>query len=129
MDILYEMACTNGLVLTREQAHQQFRGQRMADIVAWIAARLPHKTTNFEAEFTTRYRAASALRFRQGLLPLPGAYELLSRLTIPFGVATNGPREKVELTLSLTGLLPLVGDRIFCAYDIGIFVSVWALPS
>ena len=121
MDILYEMACTNGLVLTREQAHQQFRGQRMADIVAWIAARLPHKTTNFEAEFTTRYRAASALRFRQGLLPLPGAYELLSRLTIPFGVATNGPREKVELTLSLTGLLPLVGDRIFCAYDIGIF--------
>ena len=46
---------------------------------------------------------------------------LLSRLTIPFGVATNGPREKVELTLSLTGLLPLVGDRIFCAYDIGIF--------
>ena len=39
MDILYEMACTNGLVLTREQAHQQFRGQRMADIVAWIAAR------------------------------------------------------------------------------------------
>ena len=34
-------------------------------------------------------------------------------------VATNGPREKAELTLGLTGLLPHVGDRLFCAYEVG----------
>ena len=36
-------------------------------------------------------------------------------------MATNGPREKVLLTLEVTGLLPLVGDRIFSAYDDGLF--------
>jgi len=55
------------------------------------------------------------------LRPMPGAYDLLSKLRIPFGVASNGPREKVQLTLDLTGLLPFVGDRIFSAYDHGCF--------
>jgi beta-phosphoglucomutase-like phosphatase (HAD superfamily) len=34
-------------------------------------------------------------------------------------VASNGPREKTELSLSVTGLLPLVGDRIFSSYEVG----------
>jgi HAD superfamily hydrolase (TIGR01509 family) len=55
------------------------------------------------------------------LFPMPGAKELLSRLQIPFCIATNGPREKIELTLSLTGLRSFFGDRIFCAYDMGLF--------
>lgn len=121
MDILYEMTLALGVSLTRDEAHRMFRGARMSDNVAWIAARLPHAIANFETDFTREYRAASARRFQEELLPLPGARELLSRLTIPFGVATNGPREKVELTLDITGLRPFVGDRIYCAYEINSF--------
>ena len=93
----------------------------MADCVAWIAAQLPERQHDFDADFTRRVRAATEARFRQGLDPLPGARELLERLAIPFCVATNGPREKVELTLQLTGLRPLFGDRIFSAYEVGHF--------
>ena len=93
----------------------------MADITAWIGARLASRPDDFETAFTRRYRQTITQRFRENLSPMPGAVELLSTLKIPFGVATNGPREKVELTLDLTGLLPFVGDRIFSAYDQGHF--------
>ena len=52
---------------------------------------------------------------------MPGASELLSKLDVPFCVATNGPREKVELTLALTGLRAYFGEHVFCAYDTGFF--------
>lgn len=121
LDVLHELACAQGLQLTREQMHQQFRGVRMAYCVAWIAAQLPQAPTSFEADFTAQVRAAMAARFRQGLQAMPGAPELLARLQVPFCVATNGPREKVELTLGLSGLLPWVKERIFCAYEVGSF--------
>ena len=121
MDVLHEQACAAGLSLSREEAHRRFRGGKMAEIVAWIAAQLPHRSAAFETDFTHRVRQRQAERFRQALLPMPGAVELLSRLSIPFCIATNGPREKIELTLSLTGLRGFFGERIFCAYDKGYF--------
>ncbi len=121
LDVLHGLACAEGLRITREQTDARFRGARMADCVAWIAAQLPDRAHDFDADFTRRVRAATEARFRQGLDPLPGARELLARLTIPFCVATNGPREKVELTLQLTGLRPLFGDRVFSAYEVGHF--------
>lgn len=121
MDVLHEMAIALGLRLTRDEAHAQFRGVRMADIAAWIGAQVPDKPADFESEFTKKYRLTITQRFKENLSPMPGAVELLRNLEIPFGVATNGPREKVRLTLDLTGLLPFVGDRIFSAYDHGSF--------
>lgn len=121
MDVLYEMACAEGLKVTRERAHHQFRGARMAECVAWISKQIPAKPPGFEAEFIKRARAAMTVRFQQNLDPLPGAFELLKRLRIPFCVATNGPLEKAKLTLTLTGLYPLLDDRIYSAYETGLF--------
>lgn len=124
LDVLHEMACAHGLSLSRAQAHAQFRGVRMADIVGWIGAQLPVRADaadDFATDFTRRYRAAITRRFEAELAPMPGAVDLLARLALPFGVASNGPRAKVELTLRLTGLLPYVGERIFSAYDDGMF--------
>lgn len=121
MNILHEMACAAGVDFTRAEAHARFRGARMSDVAAWIGAQLADKPDGFEDEFTRQYRATLARRFREDLQEIPGAFDLLSQLRIPFGVATNGPREKVLLTLEVTGLLPLVGDRIFSAYDDGCF--------
>lgn len=121
MDVLHEMACAAGVEFTRAEAHARFRGARMSDVAEWIGAQLADKPEGFEEEFTRRYRATIARRFREDLREIPGAFDLLSQLRIPFGVATNGPREKVLLTLEVTGLLPLVGDRIFSAYDHGYF--------
>ena len=121
MDVIHEQASALGVVCTREQAHQQFRGVRMADCIAWIAAQLPQVPPGFAEDFARSVRAEQAKRFAQGLGVIPGAFELLRKLQIPFCVATNGPREKVELTLGLTGLRPFFPERIFSAYEVGVF--------
>jgi len=121
MDVIHEQASALGVVFTREQAHQQFRGARMADCIAWIAAQLPQVEHGFAEDFARKVRAEQALRFAQRLDVIPGAFELLGALQIPFCVATNGPREKVELTLGLTGLRRFFPEHIFSAYEVGIF--------
>ena len=63
MDVLHEMAVAEGVRFTREEAHRQFRGVRMSDIAAWIAARVPGAPADFAARFTARYREASTRRF------------------------------------------------------------------
>jgi HAD superfamily hydrolase (TIGR01509 family) len=121
MDVIHEQACAQGVVFTREQAHRQFRGVRMADCIAWIAAQLPGVPADFADDFARKVRAAQALRFAERLDVIPGAFELLGALKIPFCVATNGPREKVELTLGLTGLRRFFPEHIFSAYEVGLY--------
>ena len=121
LDVLHELTCSHGLRLSREQAHERFRGLRMANCISWIGSQLDNKPPGFEIDFMNEVRIATDARFRQGLRALPGAHELLQRIQMPFCVATNGPRNKVELTLGMTGLLPVFGERIFCAYEIGSF--------
>jgi HAD superfamily hydrolase (TIGR01509 family) len=119
--VLHQMIGELGIDITAAQARQQFLGVRMADCVRWIGSQLAVKADDFDADFTARLRNATELRFRQGLSAMPGAHDLLARLQGPICVATNGPREKVELTLELTGLRRYFPEHIYCAYETGYF--------
>ena len=44
--------------------------------------------------------------------------DVLSGLQLPYCVASNGPLEKLELTLGLTGLKRFFEDRVYSAYTI-----------
>lgn len=125
MDVLYDEGRALGLDITRAQAHEAFRGQPMGWCVAYIAERIPQAVGvfggDFAPAFTALIRQRQAERFRQSLQPMPGARELLEHLRLPCCVATNGPREKAELTLGLTGLLQFFERRLFCAYEVGSF--------
>jgi HAD superfamily hydrolase (TIGR01509 family) len=94
------------------------KGQSMATTLATIARRWGHA---LPADFEATVRARMAESFKTQLQPMPGALTLLQQLTLPYCVATNGPRAKTELTLSIAGLLPLLQDRIFSAYEVGAF--------
>lgn len=124
LEVLHALALEEGLRLSLDEARQRFRGVRMAECVAWIAARRADRPAGFEARFMARVRRQTELRFRQGLRPMLGAPELLATLRTqgwPMAVATNGPREKVELSLGLTGLRQVFGDHVYCAYEVGSF--------
>lgn len=121
LDVLYEIASQEGLRVSRDEVHSRFRGVRMAECIAWIVSQLPGRASDFESTLMLIVRQATTVRFQQGLTPLKGAHALLSRLTIPFCVATNGPREKVELTLAVSGLRQYMGNRIYSAYEVGSF--------
>lgn len=124
LEVLHALALEAGLDLTLAQALLRFRGVRMTECVAWIAAQRPGRPAGFEADFIARVRRQTDIRFHQGLQAMPGAQALLSTLCaqgLPIAVATNGPREKVELSLGLTGLREPFGPHVYCAYEVGSF--------
>ena len=92
------------------------RGAPMSRQIAVVAGR---STQPLPADFEDRVRARMAGYFKAHLQPIEGALELVRGLQLPFCVASNGPRHKIELVLGLTGLLPWFEGRIFSAYDIG----------
>jgi HAD superfamily hydrolase (TIGR01509 family) len=94
----------------------RFRGIKMAESIAQLEALLGRSLPD---SFVPELRARMAQAFMARLQPVDGALELVRSLTLPFCVASSGPREKIELSLSVTGLLPYFTGRIFSSYEVG----------
>jgi HAD superfamily hydrolase (TIGR01509 family) len=115
-EVLVEMAAEHGLTIPLSEAVSRFRGHKLSHCIADMEQRLGRSLPpDFTAEFRTR--SAEVLRLR--LLPIDGALELATSLRLPFCVASSGPREKIELSLAVTGLLPFFKDAIFSSYEVG----------
>jgi HAD superfamily hydrolase (TIGR01509 family) len=115
-EVLVEAVAEYGLTVSIDEAVAAFRGGKMADCVAQLEARLGRP---LPAEFVPSLRARTADAFRSRLRAVDGALELIRSLSQSFCVASSGPIEKIELSLSLTGLLPFFGGRIFSSYEVG----------
>lgn len=92
------------------------KGRRMASSLAEVGRRVGRA---LPPDFEVVVREHMARAFHARLRPIPGAAETLAALRVPFCVASNGPREKMELTLGLSGLLHYVENRLFSAYEVG----------
>lgn len=103
------------LTMELSEAMQLFRGRKMAECVAVLSERLGHPLPE---DFTPMFRARQAEVFRHSLQPIPGIHDALREITTPRCVASNGPREKIILSLSVTGLLPFFEGRIFSSYEL-----------
>ncbi len=114
--VLLEMAAELGLHLPLRETNAYFRGwkldQCVAQIELWLGRKLPD-------DFVAQVRIRTESVFKAKLQPMPGALELVRALRLPMCVASSGPREKIELSLSLTGLLPYFKNRIFSGYEVG----------
>ena len=121
LDVIHQIATEHGLIMTRHEAHERFRGVTMADVVAWFCREWPLADATWAEQLPTHIRTRMAERFRQGLSPMPGAIDLLRQLTVPYCIATNGPPEKIALTLTMSGLEAFFEGRVFSAYTVGSF--------
>jgi len=113
--LLHEAAAF-GCTLNDADALAAFKGKRMADCVALLAAHCPQ---TLPPDFIDRVRIRTAALFTAHLTPMPGARALLAGLTLPYCLASNGPAEKIALSLQLCGLADVFTGPIFSAYDIG----------
>lgn len=127
-----------GVQMSAAEALARFKGVGMGDCVAEIE-RLRGGEPLPES-FVADLRALMSVMLRERLQPITGALELVQSLAVPFCLASNAPREKIELCLDVTGLRPYFGERIFSAYDVqrwkpdpGLFLhsaaSMGAIPS
>lgn len=104
-----------GVPLSHEEAYSRLKGLGMDECVA-IVARLSGKP--IPAEFVPNLRIIMNRLIRDSLQPIRGALELVKSMSVPFCVASNAPREKIELCLKVTGLLPYFQGAIFSAHDV-----------
>ena len=116
IQVLVECVAELGLAFPLEEAVARFTGAKMADSIALIEQRLGRPVPG---DFVPEMRRRMAEVFRERLQPVEGVEAILQSLSIPYCVASNGPREKMEVSLHVTGLLPYFQGRIFSAYDIG----------
>ncbi len=113
--ILAEALTEIGLATTIESSMRDYMGRSWAACVEIFAARLGRPLpAEFEDRFWTRAEAA----LRAELQPVPGIHEALVQISTPICVASSGRREKMQITLGLTGLLPRFEGRIFSALDV-----------
>ncbi len=114
--VLVEYVAELGVEIPLADAVAEFTGRKMADTIALIEQRLGHAVP---VGFVPELRRRMASTFEARLQPIAGVETLLRSLKVPYCVASNGPREKMEVSLRSTKLLPYFAGRIFSGYEIG----------
>jgi len=104
-----------GLTLSLDEWMVAYKGWKLADCLAHLGTRLGRP---LPGDFAANYRARSAEVFRRELQAMPGVLSALAHIPVPVCVASNGPREKIILNLTITGLLRYFDQRVFSAYEI-----------
>lgn len=116
--VLVEMAASLGVSIALDDAIENFSGVSMASTLDYLRA---HASGEFPDDFEEQFRRRSFELFKTDLNPVDGVIQVLRKLQlggVPFCVASSGPREKIRLSLTVTGLIPYFENRIFSSYDI-----------
>ena len=116
VECIVEFAARHGAGFELGEALDRFTGGRMADTVREIERRAGRAVP---ADFEDRLRERMAAEFEARLEPMEGAAALVEALDVPCCIVSNGPREKMEVTLRVTGLLEHFAGRIVSAYEVG----------
>ncbi|MFR9798214.1 HAD family hydrolase [Streptomyces sp. MS06] len=111
-----ELVAAEGLRFSPADALALIRGRKVA---AWVAELEQRLGRALPPDFVPEFRRRAAALFTTSLRPVPHVRQVLDELTTPFCTASSAPREKIEHTLGLTGLLPLFQGRIYSAYEVG----------
>jgi HAD superfamily hydrolase (TIGR01509 family) len=116
-EVLVAMLAEHGVRMGFDEALDRFMGtsmQRCMEIVEQLCG-VP------AVQFLPAFRARTFAAFEAGLEPVPGilqALQAVQSLRLPCCVASNGPHEKMRLTLRRTGLLARFEHRVFSADDV-----------
>jgi HAD superfamily hydrolase (TIGR01509 family) len=116
MEVLVEYAAEHGVTLDLAETLAAFAGGTMADVVRDLERR---RGAALPEHFVPEFRRRQARAFRARLRPMDGARALLEAIRLPCCVVSSGPREKIELSLGLTGLRRFFDGRIFSSYEVG----------
>ena len=107
-----------GLMLTVEQSMQAFIGKPMPE----VEVRAREMGADLPADWIDKVYADMFAQLRCGVSVVPGIPELLASLDdagIPCCVASNGSRDKMQITLGQSALWERFESVMFSAHDMG----------
>jgi HAD superfamily hydrolase (TIGR01509 family) len=118
-DVLARLLTESGLPTTLPEARAAYQGLLLDEVVSRAEAQLGSALPENWLEEYERQRSEA---FRARLKPVAGAAELVAKVKaagIEVCVASQGKLEKTELSLELTGLRELFGERaLFSAHSV-----------
>ncbi len=113
--VVAEFATKYGWSLDTERATKLFKGAAMPDI--WrVISENADQTLPDDVERSFRERQLALLEAQ--LQPDLALREVLENFPCSFCVASNGPHEKMQVTLRVAGILSLFEGRIFSRTDV-----------
>lgn len=105
-----------GIPITNKEAFNKFVGTSFGFITEYVENLLGKR---LEFDFEAKFRVRVLEKFEAELKAIPGVPDFLDKLSIPFCVASNGPKEKMLETLRITKMLRhFQNGNMFSAYDI-----------
>jgi FGGY-family pentulose kinase/HAD superfamily hydrolase (TIGR01509 family) len=108
--VLLDAISEAGVDLDPAAAHDRFLGRSMASIVEMLH---DEHGVNLGETALDAMRHKLYAKFRDELAPITGIAEIVPRLPMRYCVASSSQIERIELSLDVTGLLPLFKGRIF----------------
>lgn len=105
-----------GIPVDTESCLDLFAGKTISHITSYIKEQ---GVTINDQEFESSYRSRCTDLFHGELQAIPGVEELLMSLKVPYCIASNGPKKKMNVTLPASGLDKyFTEETVFSAYDI-----------
>ncbi|MFA5327006.1 MAG: HAD-IA family hydrolase [Prolixibacteraceae bacterium] len=114
--VFIEMAKELGVKINLEFAIENFSGVSIKSTLEYISNKAGKELSD---DFEKEFRRRTFELFKTDLKPVKGVAKLLDKITVPYCVASSGPREKLQLSLQTTNLLAKFENRIYSSYDIG----------
>lgn len=112
---LADLMTALGRPMTTEEAIGIFTGRRLPDVLALAEGLLGRPVP---PDLGERAGAAMLDRLRRELKAVAGVREAIAALPGPRCVASSSKRERIALSLDVTGLAPLFGDNVFSAEQV-----------
>jgi len=112
---LAELMTTLGHPMSAAECNRVFGGRSVQDVLARAAQILGHRIPQHLGR-----DAAERLmgRFRRELKPVQGAADAIAALPYARCVCSSSSPERLSLSLDVTGLAPLFGDRVYSAAQV-----------
>lgn len=117
-EVLAEVLGTYGVTMTGPEARHIFVGMSLDDVRLLANERFG---ATMPADWSVGYYATLIPMLAERVEPIEGVHDVVDKLKtagLPFCVASQGPPEKMQATLTRTGLWPDFGHRAFSAKSI-----------
>lgn len=116
--VLVNLVRPYGVDMSLDEALRRFTGCKMANCIAQLEELAGRALPE---DFVPNVRLGMAEAFKKNLQAIRGVEDALKEITYTKCVASSGPLEKINLSLSLTGLKRFFGNHIFSSY----VVKIW----
>lgn len=108
-------AAPYGFTMPMHTAMHSLKGKKMAVCVQLIQEQISEQLPE---DFIPKVRTRTADLFSTHLTEIKGAGEFLASLQLPYCIASNGPIEKMQHALEVTGLNKITSCPLVSAYEV-----------